>query len=123
MAAVRRVRLTVLIIDEERIIAPLARPMERAPRAPDGCVERVVAQHAAGRRRGAYGRTGNCIALLCLASLIAPPPAHAYVDPLSGSVVFQVIVAAGLGALFTVRRWWTSALAVARSLVGRFIGR
>jgi hypothetical protein len=29
-----------------------------------------------------------------------------YIDPQAGSIIFQVIVAGLLGAVFTLKRWW-----------------
>ncbi len=55
--------------------------------------------------------------------MIAPPVVFAYIDPMSGSIVFQVIVAGILGALFTVRRSWASAVRLVRGLVTRAAGR
>lgn len=47
------------------------------------------------------------LALLMLAlSLVVPPRAAAYIDPLSGSIVLQVAAAGFLAATFTVKRWW-----------------
>ncbi|MEX1049935.1 MAG: glycosyltransferase family 2 protein [Gemmatimonadales bacterium] len=40
------------------------------------------------------------------AQLIAAPPAHAYLDPVSGSVILQVLVAGLLGGLLTIKRVW-----------------
>jgi hypothetical protein len=60
---------------------------------------------------------------LFIASLIAPPPVLAYVDPLSGSVIFQVTIAAFLGALFTIKHWWSKAISLARSLASRLTRR
>jgi hypothetical protein len=40
------------------------------------------------------------LALFALTSLIFPQDAHAYLDPGSASYIFQIIVAALLGALF-----------------------
>lgn len=45
-----------------------------------------------------------------------PSVAAAYVDPVSGSIVFQVLAAGVLGALLTIRHWFSSARAAARSL-------
>jgi hypothetical protein len=47
---------------------------------------------------------------LILASLIAPPAPLAYVDPLSGSVIFQLLLAGLLGAAFTTKMWWSKAM-------------
>lgn len=46
----------------------------------------------------------SLLVLLVFASVFAPRDAHAYIDPASGSIVFQVVVAAALGAAFTLRR-------------------
>ena len=42
---------------------------------------------------------------LTLALAIAPAPAHAYTDPGSGALIWQGLMAAGVGALFYVRRF------------------
>jgi hypothetical protein len=60
---------------------------------------------------------------MVVASLLAPLPAQAYIDPLSGSIVFQVLIAGLLGALLTVRRWWGNAVRFVRMLLGRVTGR
>jgi hypothetical protein len=52
---------------------------------------------------------------LILVSLASPTPAHAYIDPLSGSVVLQVAAAGVFGAMFTFRSWWTKVKALTRS--------
>jgi len=44
------------------------------------------------------------IALFCL--LLFPQKAYAYIDLSSGSFVFQVIIAALLGAIFTLKVYW-----------------
>jgi hypothetical protein len=50
------------------------------------------------------------LALLMLAlSLVVPPRAAAYIDPLSGSMVLQVVAAGFLAASFTAKRWWRGA--------------
>mgnify|MGYP000588146031 CR=1 FL=1 len=41
-----------------------------------------------------------------LVALASPHPVHAYIDPLSGSIIFQVIAAAVLGASLTIKRFW-----------------
>ncbi len=33
-------------------------------------------------------------------------PAFAYIDPGTGSMVLQLVVAGVLGALFTIKTWW-----------------
>ncbi|MDI7275208.1 MAG: hypothetical protein QME94_04445 [Anaerolineae bacterium] len=45
--------------------------------------------------------------LLCACLLLAfPPPAHAYLDPGTGSLVVQLLVAGLLGVALTVRLFW-----------------
>jgi hypothetical protein len=63
------------------------------------------------------------LALVGIVALAAPPAAHAYIDPLSGSIVFQVLVAGVLGALLTIRRWWGSLVRLVRALLARMPGR
>ncbi|MBN8550174.1 MAG: hypothetical protein J0M12_12725 [Deltaproteobacteria bacterium] len=38
--------------------------------------------------------------------VVLPQPAHAYLDPGTGSVILQVVMAGILGALFTAKTWW-----------------
>ena len=64
-------------------------------------------------------RTLEILAVLCAVSVAAPPPAHAYIDPLSGSVVLQGIIAGVLAALLTVRHWWASAIRLVRAWFAR----
>jgi hypothetical protein len=53
------------------------------------------------------GRTAGLVALALLGGhLIAPSRAEAYLDPGSGSFLFQMLVAAILGAGFTLRMQW-----------------
>lgn len=50
------------------------------------------------------------LALLMLAiSLVVPARAAAYIDPLSGSILLQVVAAGFLAASFTAKRWWRGA--------------
>jgi hypothetical protein len=60
------------------------------------------------------------LALLMLAlSLVVPARAAAYIDPLSGSIVLQVVAAGFLAATFTVKRWWRGAADRVQRLRGR----
>jgi len=36
----------------------------------------------------------------------APRPAHAYLDPATGSAVLQVLVGSVMGGLFVAKRYW-----------------
>ena len=51
-------------------------------------------------------RLTKVLLVLILLSLVFPRPAHAYLDPGTGSLIIQVIVAALLGAAFTVKVYW-----------------
>ena len=43
--------------------------------------------------------------IVCLCALFAPV-AQAYVDPGTGSYIFQIIIASFLGSLFFIKRTW-----------------
>ena len=43
------------------------------------------------------------VSLWCLA---APSPAHAYLDPGTGSMILQVVIGAVVGAMVTARLYW-----------------
>ena len=38
--------------------------------------------------------------------LMLTQEAHAYIDPGTGSFVFQLMMAAFMGAVFTAKQWW-----------------
>lgn len=42
-----------------------------------------------------------------LAALVFSTPAHAYLDPGTGSMVFQAVIAVFLGAAATGKLWWS----------------
>jgi hypothetical protein len=44
--------------------------------------------------------------VLLLTLFLFPPPAHAYLDPGTGSYIIQVALAAFVGAAFAVRLFW-----------------
>lgn len=57
---------------------------------------------------------------LILALLLSvPAPCFAYLDPGTGSMALQLIVAGLLGAIFTIKTWWHSLIA----FFGRMIGK
>ena len=62
----------------------------------------------------AYG-----LSLFVFLSLVAPQPAHAYLDPGTGSVILQVLVAGALGAAFTIKLWWRNSLDFIKRLLGK----
>lgn len=46
------------------------------------------------------------IALLLLYGVFFPFPAHAYLDPSTGSYILQIVGAAIFGSLFALKVWW-----------------
>jgi hypothetical protein len=48
--------------------------------------------------------------------LALAPPAHAYIDPGTGSYVFQILIAAVVGAAFSIKLFW-------RRIKGFFTGK
>ena len=57
--------------------------------------------------------------MLIIWHLATPAPAAAYVDPMSGSLVVQVVVAGILGATVGARRSWQVIVNLFRRLTGR----
>lgn len=43
-----------------------------------------------------------------LALLFSPSDAWAYIDPGTGSYLFQLVIAGGLAGVYTLRRYWYS---------------
>ena len=68
---------------------------------------RVQSQRAGGGR-------ASVKALLLLMALVvsAIRAAPRYIDPGSGSFAIQILIAAAVGALMTVRLWWTRLLSI-----------
>lgn len=61
-------------------------------------------------------------ATVCLGSLLillTPLPAAAYIDPISGSVILQVIAAALLAGLLSFKRAWSWVGSRFREVLGR----
>ncbi|MFO8059808.1 MAG: hypothetical protein R6U70_04035 [Bacillota bacterium] len=57
-----------------------------------------------------------CVAVLVTA--IIPAEAHAYLDPGTGSQLFQVLLALFVGAAFTVKVYWKRIIDYFRTLTG-----
>jgi hypothetical protein len=61
-------------------------------------------------------------AALLVLLLITPAPLFGYIDPLSGSIILQVIAAGLFGGLLTLKRFWfrvRAALGRVRTLLAR----
>jgi hypothetical protein len=74
-------------------------------------------------RRSQRGRVLRLLGFLTLISILAPGRAHAYVDPSTGSIVIQVLVAGALGVAFTAKQWWKRLATAARELRQRVTRR
>jgi hypothetical protein len=61
--------------------------------------------------------------LFAAATGAVPQPVHAYIDPLSGSIILQVLAAAFLAAAYTMKRFWGRIRQVFRDAVLRLGGR
>ena len=59
------------------------------------------------------------LALAVATLTLFPATAHAYIDPTSGSVAFQILAAGVLGAAVTARHWWSKAVRAVRELYGK----
>jgi hypothetical protein len=56
---------------------------------------------------------------LCLCmylSLVLYQNAYAYLDPQTGSYIFQVLIAASLSAVFTIKLWWTKVISFFKNI-------
>ncbi len=51
-------------------------------------------------------RIGMVLYLALMFSIIAIAPAHAYIDPGSGSLIIQVLVGAAVASALTIRLAW-----------------
>ena len=60
--------------------------------------------------------------VLVASHLLAPPMAHAYIDPLSGSVLIQALIAGLLGALVSIKQVGTAVRAFFAMIRTRLFG-
>lgn len=51
-------------------------------------------------------RIGSITVAAVLLIILFPAPAKAYLDPGTGSYIFQILLAALLGALFSLKMFW-----------------
>ncbi|CAN5264073.1 MAG: hypothetical protein H0W36_01115 [Gemmatimonadetes bacterium] len=61
------------------------------------------------RSEGRHSGTRTALRLtaaLLLAAVIAPPNAHAYIDPVSGSAILQALAAGVLAGIFMLKSSW-----------------
>lgn len=46
--------------------------------------------------------------IICISLFLAfPPKAYAYIDPGAGSLLFQALIAAFVGAAFAIKTYWS----------------
>ncbi len=64
-------------------------------------------------------RCASALLLCALVALVAPPPAAAYIDPGTGSIVLQLLIAGALGAAFAVKRFWKRIVESVRAVFKR----
>ena len=63
------------------------------------------------------------VAILAVLIMGAASPAHAYLDPATGSYVFQILMAGLLGALFALKMFWRSIRTFAGDVIRRITQR
>lgn len=64
-------------------------------------------------------RFAALVSLLLWSTTLAPTEAHAYLDPGTGSYLFQLLVAFFLGALFTLKLYWAKVKGLFKSLLAK----
>lgn len=57
--------------------------------------------------------------IVAIFELVKATECRAYIDPGAGSQLLQILLAAGLGVIFTARLWWPALRRVIRKLSGR----
>jgi drug/metabolite transporter (DMT)-like permease len=57
-------------------------------------------------------------ALLHSVAFVAPQPAHAYIDPGTGSYIFQMLIAGLIGGLFAMKQFWRRGMSFFKRLFG-----
>ena len=58
------------------------------------------------RRRLLTPKAWEIAALAVCLMAMSPSPAWAYIDPGTGSYLFQLVIAGGLAGVYTIRRYW-----------------
>lgn len=59
------------------------------------------------------------LVLIAALFISIPTPAYAYLDPGTGSMALQLIIAGLLGAIFTIKTWWRTFIAFCSRLIGK----
>jgi hypothetical protein len=79
----------------------------------------LIFPHLAGRSRAAAGRLARALILPVVAVMVIPAPAAAYIDPVSGSILLQIISAAILAGAVTIGRARAWLLSLLRRATGQ----
>ena len=61
----------------------------------------------------------NILCTLVALVALSTAPAHAYIDPSTGSYILQILVAGFLGAMFTLKVFWHRIVAFFQNLTSR----
>ncbi|MBP7832393.1 MAG: hypothetical protein KA035_01340 [Candidatus Levybacteria bacterium] len=61
----------------------------------------------------------NAAFFAALYMLVVPKPAHAYLDPGTGSYILQIAAAALFGSLFALKVWWRQITGFISGIFGR----
>lgn len=61
----------------------------------------------------------SILSMVAVFVLLSADAAHAYIDPATGSYVFQMLLAGLLGALFALKIFWRNVMAFFSRLFGR----
>jgi hypothetical protein len=59
----------------------------------------------------------SVLVFLLFFAILSPSPAHAYLDPGTGSLVFQIVIGFVLGGLFTFRTYFSKIKALIVKIV------
>jgi hypothetical protein len=60
----------------------------------------------------------TCISLILLGTIFSQT-AYAYLDPGTGSFIFQIIIASLIGAFFTIKMFWTKIILFFKNLFSK----
>jgi len=66
--------------------------------------------------------TGNIIVIfvtICVYDMIIPKEALAYLDPGTGSYIFQLLIAVGLAVIYTLKVFWGNIVGGIRKIFNR----
>jgi hypothetical protein len=89
-------------------------------------IDRVISITKEGCRKMSKRKILDASVLLVglhVLSALIPPAAAAYIDPVSGSIILQVVAAGILAASFTLKRFWSQVRTSIGSVLSRITRR